>query len=443
MKTLFTKMRQSALVRNTGWMLAGNGLRLVIQAGYFILVARSLGPQNYGAFAAAVALVGIVGPFVGLGCGNLMVKHVARDRSSFPFAWGNGLFITLVTGALGIILVGASASVLAASIPATLLFIVAVSELVLYKLIQLCAFAFGSFEMMGRCAQVNAFVSITRLIGIAILTRIVAHPSATAWGYAYLVATTVATLFSLFMVRRLLGSYALKLHLIWGELRQGLYFSVSLSATSIYNDIDKTMLARLGTLAATGVYAAAYRLIDVAFVPVSSLMAAAYPRFFRKGADSASATVAYAKRLLVWSVTYAFVAFLLLVVCAPVVPRILGDGYANSVEALRWLALLPVLKAGHYLFADALTGAGFQGLRTLLQIIVAVFNVLINLWLIPAYSWRGAAWSSLMSDGMLALLMWSAATIISRREQNNRLRETLAAASAATPESSPLGDPTC
>ena len=36
------------------------------------------------------------------------------------------------------------------------------------------------------------------------------------------------------------------------------------------------MLARLGTLQATGIYGAAYRLIDVTFVPVSSLLTASF-----------------------------------------------------------------------------------------------------------------------------------------------------------------------
>ncbi len=54
----------------------------------------------------------------------------------------------------------------------------------------------------------------------------------------------------------------------------------------------------------------------------------------------------------------------------------------------------------------ALTGAGYQGLRTLAQVGVAAFNILINLWIIPAYGWRGAAWSSIASDGLLALSFW-------------------------------------
>jgi O-antigen/teichoic acid export membrane protein len=48
---------------------------------------------------------------------------------------------------------------------------------------------------------------------------------------------------------------------------------------------------------------------------------------------------------------------------------------------------------------------------------VAVFNILINLWLIPAYSWRGAAWSSIASDALLACLMGSAVFVLSRRSR--------------------------
>jgi O-antigen/teichoic acid export membrane protein len=35
---------------------------------------------------------------------------------------------------------------------------------------------------------------------------------------------------------------------------------------------------------------------------------------------------------------------------------------------------------------------------------VAALNFVLNLWLIPAYGWIGAAWSSLASDGLLAVL---------------------------------------
>jgi O-antigen/teichoic acid export membrane protein len=119
---------------------------------------------------------------------------------------------------------------------------------------------------------------------------------------------------------------------------------------------------------------------------------------------------------MLWATVVSLAIFFVIVLAAPIIPHILGSEYGRSVEALRWLALLPLLKSIHHLTADALTGAGYQGLRTSIQISVAVMNVGINLWLIPAYGWRGAAWSSLASDGLLAVIMVACLSILIRRD---------------------------
>jgi O-antigen/teichoic acid export membrane protein len=121
-------------------------------------------------------------------------------------------------------------------------------------------------------------------------------------------------------------------------------------------------------------------------------------------------------RLLPKTIAYSMLVMIGLLALAPVVPHILGKEYVGSVSALRWLAVLPVLKTIHSFFADALTGAGYQRLRTMIQIAVALFNILINLWIIPAYSWLGAAWSSIASDAALLCLLGIAITGLSRKQ---------------------------
>jgi O-antigen/teichoic acid export membrane protein len=88
------------------------------------------------------------------------------------------------------------------------------------------------------------------------------------------------------------------------------------------------------------------------------------------------------------------------------IPMVLGRAYQESVTALRWLCLLPVIKCVHIFLSDTLTGANYQWQTSSAQIAVAVFNILINLWLIPAFTWRGAAWSSLATDGLLMVLLY-------------------------------------
>ena len=124
------------------------------------------------------------------------------------------------------------------------------------------------------------------------------------------------------------------------------------------------MLSRLASLEATGVYAAAYRMIDVSMAPVRSLAAAAYPQFFRKGAGPIRATYNYALSLIAKAVLYGAIASAGLWLLAPMMPHILGSKYDQVVPAVRWLALIPFLRCLHSFMADALSGAGRQRTRT-------------------------------------------------------------------------------
>lgn len=416
-------MVSTSLGRNTLWALAGYGVRLAMQAAYFIVIARSLGPKEYGAFIAATALGAVISPFVGWGSGNLLIKNVARDRSAFAAYWGNGLVITLATGlALVCAAAGVCFLVLPGAIPLAAILLLCISDLVFVKFLDMAASAFQAFERLSNTAVLNVWISLTRLVGIVILAVKLTHPSILQWSVVYCAGSILAAATGVTWVTLSLGWPKLALHRLRGEGSEGFHFSVSLSAQTIYNDIDKTMVARLSTLDAAGIYAAAYRLIDVSFIPVRALLNAAYPGFFRHGAEGLEASMAYGQRLVRRILPYSVLAFVGLTVGAPVVPHILGHDYARVTEALRWLALLPVLKTLHYFIADALTGAGHQGLRTSIQMGVAVFNVVVNLWVIRDYGWRGAAWSSLASDGLLLLGLWLAASYLRRRDRRAALQ---------------------
>jgi O-antigen/teichoic acid export membrane protein len=409
-------LRKSRLARNTVWMTLGQGLRLVIQALYFVLIARSLGAVNYGAFVGVVALVGIVYPFATLGSGNLLVKNVSRDANLFGLYWGRALATTAVSSSvLFSAVLFLSHFALPGSIPFRLVILVAGSDLFGLSIIQLCGQAFQTFERLNWTATITVIGSASRLTGALILVALHHHPSALQWGYLYFCSTWVVATAALVLVSMKVGAPRFRLWKSVAEMREGFYFSAGLSAQTIYNDIDKTMLARLGTLEAAGIYGAAYRLIDVTFVPIQSLLAAAYPNFFRTGVAGISATLGYARRLVWGALAYSIAACVAILLCAGIVPIILGQEYNATAEALRWLSLLPVLKVLHYFLSDSLTGAGYQGVRTCIQAGVALFNVLINLWIIPAYSWRGAAWSSIASDALLMCSIGAAAYILARR----------------------------
>jgi O-antigen/teichoic acid export membrane protein len=407
LRSQLNRLLEKPIVQGTLWLLIGKGLRVVLQAIYFVVIARTLGVENYGAFVGMTALVAIVSPFVGVGIDTLLLKNVAKNRNLVQEYWGNALWMILVTGIslMGLLAI-ISPFLLPKSISLLLISIVAVSDLIFGSISNIAGRAFQAVDRLNISAQINVSAMFLKVLAAIALMLFFPEPNPLEWVCLYLASSIMAALFAAMLVRYYLGAPKLALRRIMPELMEGISFSISTSAYTIYNDIDKTMLAKLSTLEATGIYAAAYRLIDVAFIPVMSISGAAYADFFRKGKDGISATLTFAKPLIAITATYSVVAGIGLIVLAPVVPQLLGSEYNNVVDALRLLAPIPLFRSLQNFGGDILSGAGFQGVRSIIEVIISVFNILINLLLIPLYHWQGAAWSSLASDGLLMTMLW-------------------------------------
>jgi O-antigen/teichoic acid export membrane protein len=408
-------MKTGGLLRDTTHLSIGQGLRLVIQAAYFVLVARSLGPDAYGAFVTVVAMAALLGPFSGVGTQNLFIKNVRSGKREAAVCWGNGLLLTVLSGTLLAALGMGLSLVLHLKTPSFVVMIVCFADLVLLKVTELAAFGFTATDRMKQTSIQNVVASLLRLAGISALMITMRRVTLQRWVLVYLLTTFLGTVYAVRKGRQMWGRPCTDLVALREDTAEGVLFSIASSAATVYNDIDKIMLSKLADLASTGVYAAAYRVIDVTMTPVRSLAGAAYPQFFRKGMDGLAATYRYALSLIAKTAIYGLFATAGLWLLAPVLPHVLGPSYAAVVPAVRWLALIPFLRCIHSFLADAFSGAGLQRVRTAIQVGVALLNIGINLVILPRYTWRGAAWASLACDALLACAFWLSALFYLRR----------------------------
>lgn len=410
------KRPSSSLLVQTVWMLWGFGVRLGIQVVYFVLVARTLGPEGYGSFVSVLAIVAILVPFASWGSGNILVKHASRDPSRFQPYWGAALAVTLVSGSLltGLAL-AITALVFSVHEALYLALPIALGDLIGLRLADVASQAFQSQEKLNRTAAVWVLMSLLRLASALLLFTLEVPKTPEAWALLYSLSGLVAGGANVVWVFRELGRGPLSLIPFKGEWREGFFFALGLAAQGAYNELDKTLLGRLGTPQAAGQYAAAYRVLDAAFIPMRALLYASYPRFFQEGARGTRATHRFALRLLPVGLGVGVIGGLFLLGVAPFLPKLLGEEYAHAAEILPFLAPIILLRTLHYLAADGLTGAGYQGLRSGVQIGVAVFNLGLNLWLIPLWGVWGAVWSSLVSNGFLAIALWLALAVLRRK----------------------------
>lgn len=388
-------------------MLLGQLLRIGVQGGYFVLLARGLGASQFGAVAALLSVVALLMPFSSLGSGLLLVKNVSRDHTTAPVQWANSLTLTVLSGGVmaGFLTVCSSAFT-AGVIPLWAVAAAAVSDLVLARVLDAAAFLFQALGRMGIAATLPVVLHALRLAALATVA-LSTSLTTSSWAVSYLAATGLTSAAATLFCGRYVGLARPRLSLYAREWRAGALFSIGMSSQTIYNDIDKALLGKLSTLQATGIYAAAYRIVDMSYVPVRALIAAAYPDMMRAGAGGLRPVLAVVRRsVAVPAAAYCLAGTAAMAAGAGLVPALLGHSYAGSVSALRLLSALLLLKGLHYIAGDALTTANEQGRRTIAQVSIAVLNVVLCFLLIPRGGWHGAVVASLTCDGLLATCLW-------------------------------------
>jgi O-antigen/teichoic acid export membrane protein len=408
------KIRSSPLARNAGWMVFGQGSGFLLQSAYFILIARLLGPSQYGIFAGAFALTSILGQYSAMGSGTIFLRYVTAEPDKFPLYWGNILVVTAIASAVVIAPLWMFAGRLFSPGSQSIVLLAAIANCFCNQLTTSAAKVFQTYEQLRVTAVLNVATNFARALAAAAMLVAIHRASAYQWSVATVIVSMLAAVAAVVTVTAKFGRPKFSPALMRKHLAEGFGFAFATSTSTAYNDIDKTMLSHYGMNAANGIYTMAYRIIDVATIPGLAIREAAMPRFFRSGLTGIRESAALSAQLLKRAAPLGLVAMVVVFVAAPIIPHLVGNGFRETVLALRWLCLIPVLRPFHHMAGSALTGSGWQRYRTLSQVLAAALNIALNVWLIPRHGWLGAAWSSLLTDGALAVMNCATLVVLCR-----------------------------
>ncbi len=410
-----SQVQRSTLARDAVWVLAGQGASFLLQMAYFVLLARMLGVEQYGIFVGASAFVSIVMPFSALGAGMLFMRHVSTNPNQFACYWGNILLSTVAANVLLLPILCWIAPHLLNPASASILLPVALANCLMGQVIQGVVQIFQTYQRLQAAACWSTAINLLRFASTGFMVILMRHVTARDWALVSMIVSVVIALAAAATVTAQYEFPRFEPRLLFRRATEGLLFSVSSSTASVYNDIDKTMLSHYGMNIANGFYTTAYRIIDLASLSVVSVEWAASPRFFRDGKNGSLPVVQRANSILTHIVPIGALAGIAAFLCAPLIPHLLGSGFAQSVLALRWLCLLPVFRGVHQITGGALTGCGYQRYRTTAQVAVALLNLSLNVFWIPAYGWMGAAWASLITDCALGVICWTLMSWVAHR----------------------------
>lgn len=389
------------LVKDSIWPLIGRVVVALLQMLVFLVLTRRLGSSEFGRYMAVFSIAAMLYPFCGFGCSNILIRDVCQRHISVQDAWGRNIISNLVAGGVLVIL-GWMLLLLVLSkfVDVGVAVPILLAELVIIPLI-----ADYSSIAQAQCDYVavgNLAISqnIGRIIGAVFLFFGPKDLRVFCWG-------TFGGLFLVYIAWFLY--YAGKCGLpTWNCLRMpnwtdGIYFSIGQASKTIYSDMGKPLLARFVSLDVSGVFSAASRIVSIGLIPVQSVMLAAYSRFFGVGNRERHVLESFRRQVASRAWPIGLVSSLGVFGMAGFVPNLLGGEYQNAVVSIRLLAVLPFLQSLYSTYGDAVTGAGFQRLRSLIQLSMVGIALVLNLILLPKWGSIGAILVVIVSECLIGL----------------------------------------
>jgi O-antigen/teichoic acid export membrane protein len=416
-RTSLNKRLERPAVRNFAHMFVGNGVTTALQAAYFVIVARILGPFEFGKIAATSAVSMVLLPFAGAGFANILVMRSSRNPAVTGICFGNALFVTAVTSVLLTLLATmVIVPLLGTASSVWLMSLLCLSEMFCAKQIETCGYVFVAKERFSVTSRFMVLQSAARVLAVC-LFAVVNKPLAFDWACWALASNFAVALYATRVALREVSGIGIDLALIRRELRNGLYFSVGISAKGFYTDADKAFLGRFASLEVVGMYASGFRVVQMALTPMRALASSSQAKFFQAGERGLAHSLRLAAKLALPLGLFSVLAAIGFLAAASSLPVLFGPAYASSVDVVRALCLLPLVLGAQTLVSDALTGAGHQGVRAAIQVIAALTACALNLVLIPTLGWKGAVIASYGSQMLLFVGLLGAAWFLSRERR--------------------------
>lgn len=368
-----------ATIRTSGVL----GLRVGVQACSLLLVARLLGPAQFGAFAGVTALALMLGTLSTFGTHLVLLGEVSQDPARRARVLPYALPMTLLCGSvlLAVFLVFCAVVWPEHGIGLGVSFAIGVSETLLQPFAALVVSELLAVERTARSQLLQTLPLTLRLIAAGVVFVWQPPDPLAAYGYSYCLATAIGLAAA---TKWQTSPWPRPSQWRWptrSELGASVSFAV-LNITAIGPaELDKTLAAKLLPLPAAGLYSAGARVVGAATLPVIALMLSVLPRLFREGRGLRSRSA----RLLRWIFGATFIYSMALAAvlwwCAPPLARLLGNQYEGVDSVIRWLCIAVPgmamrIAAGNVLMAlgKPWMRAGFEvtGLMVLAAVAVAM-----------------------------------------------------------------------
>lgn len=395
------------IAKNTATLFAAQFVVAILGLILYIFIARSLGDVLFGKFSFALAFTAIFAVFSDLGYNTLLIREVARDKSQASKYLNNILcmraLLSLVIFALIVITINLMGYPTDTKNVIYLfgIYTLVVSFSAVFKV------TFRAFEKMEYEAGITIFANIIRF-SLGLLVLFLGY-GLIELALVFLLSGIFDFLFSFLVCERKFVKPKIELDFdFWkSTIKVALPLSITGISLLIYTRIDTVMLSAMKGDAVVGWYNAAYNLV-LGFKPIPQLfMNALFPlmsRYFVSSKDSLKITFEKSfKYLFILGLPLALGITLL---ADKFILLFYGQQFSNSIIALQILAWDIFLFFLWFNGSFILITINKQNLWAVAAVSTALFNIILNLFLIPPLSYVGAAIATIIAESLCVIIVF-------------------------------------
>lgn len=397
----------------------------------FALVARHLGVERFGAYALVLSIVPLLATLVDFGIGTTAVREIARRPDDAGRIVSTALTVVAAAAAAGalLVLLAVPLSPYGADVRGAL----AIAAAALFALVlgSVPGIVFQSTLRLERQALVDLTSGVMTLV---LVVAVIAaggglHAIVAAWAAAVAAAVALGYVLAL---RLLPFRPRFERPLAGALVRQALPIGLAFIASAVHFRIDAVLLSLMQPIEDVGVYGAAFRFLEHSLYAPLLFMSTLFPilaGFVARADPRLEGTIQRAFTFLLLLALPAAVGTVLL--AGPLVALLVGSGYEEAATTLRILAVAVLFAFLNPLFTNILVAADLQARMLAATLLAIVVNVVLNLVLIPAYTYNGAAVATVISEAVAVSLVafWAVRHTGARLEW--RVAGRIAAATAA------------
>ena len=389
------------IFKNSFALVAAELIGQVFSFFLILYIARYLGDVGLGKYSFAYAFAGLFFMLADMGLFGLSVRNIAHDKKETSRYVNNVASLKFILGLLSLALTMFALFFTDNSNEMWLIVLLAGTATFFTTYNKTYVIAFRAYEKME-------YEAIVRIIERIIVSLVGIYCLVMGYGLIGVNLAIIGSYFTTLIMFYFISSakivrigFSFDFEFWKFLIRESIPFWLIGVFEFIYFRIDTVMLSVMKDYAVTGWYSAAYRIIEVLMKIPVMISAALFPTMARLHAESVkSLQVLYQKvTKYLWLLAFP-VATGGIILSKEIIGLIYKEQFNNSVLALQILMLAMLFIFVNYFIGNLLMAINLAKVFMISTGICALFNVLINLALIPYFSYAGAAWATVMTEAL-------------------------------------------